>query len=147
MKFWKGAAALLAVGAVAFGGSVAGTNYVLDSREEAQLGTQQELLDAQERIQIVPGVDDSVEAAANAPEVRDNIGTYTVRCQVHEGDEDGELLGFVFGNHHEDVETAVHTAETFLSRVAPEGNGDLSHCRTWEKYSSVGAYDATGRAV
>ena len=81
MKFWKGAAALLAVGAVAFGGSIAGTNYVLDSREEAQLGAQQELLDAQERSQIVPRVDDSVEAAANASEVRDNIGTYTVRCQ------------------------------------------------------------------
>jgi hypothetical protein len=147
MKFWKGAVALLAVGTVAFGGSIAGTNYVLDSREEAQLGAQQELLDAQERIQIVPGVDDSVEAAANAPEVRDNIGTYTVRCQVHEDNADGELLGFVFGNHHEDVDTAVRSAEDFLSRVAPEGNGDLSHCRTWEKYSSMGAYDATGRAV
>ena len=79
--------------------------------------------------------------------MRDNIGTYTVRCQVHESNVDGELLGFVFGNHHEDVETAVHTAEGFLSRVAPERNGDLSHCRTWEKYSSIGAYDASGRAV
>lgn len=147
MKFIKSVAALLAVGAVAFGGSIAGTNYVLDSREESRLEAQQEILEMQERSEIVPGLDDSAEAAANAPEVRDNTGTYTVRCQVHEGDEDGQLMGFVFGNHHEDVDTAVRAAEKFLSRVAPEGNADLSHCRTWAKYSSMGAYDADGRAV
>ena len=147
MKFVKSVAALLAVGAVAFGGSIAGTNYVLDSREESRLEAQQEILEMQERSEIVPGLDDSAEAAANAPEVRDNIGTYTVRCQVHEGDEDGQLMDFVFGNHHEDVDTAVRAAEKFLSRVAPEGDADLSHCRTWAKYSSMGAYDADGRAV
>lgn len=95
MRFIKGAVALLAVGAVAFGGSIAGTSYVLDSREQAELEAQEEAQLARERSAIEPGVDDSVEAAANAPEIRDNIGSFTVRCQVHEGDEDGPLMGFV----------------------------------------------------
>src|SRR5699024_5222508 len=101
MRFLKGTVALLVVAGVAFGGSIAGTTYVLDSREEAAHEAQQEAVLAQERSEIIAGLDDSVEAAENAPEVRDNIGTYTVRCQVHEDDEQGPLLGFVFGNHHE----------------------------------------------
>lgn len=42
MRFIKGVAALLAVGVVAFGGAIAGTSYVLDSREQAELETQEE---------------------------------------------------------------------------------------------------------
>lgn len=147
MRFIKGVAALLAVGVVAFGGSIAGTSYVLDSREQAELETQEEAQLARERSVVEPGVDDSVEAAANAPEIRDNIGSFTVRCQVHEGNEDGPLMGFVFGNHHQSLNAAVQSAEIFLSRVAPEGNGEVSHCRTWEDYSSMGAFDETGRPV
>lgn len=147
MRFIKGAVALLAVGAVAFGGSIAGTSYVLDSREQAELEAQEEAQLARERSAMEPGVDDSVEAAANAPEIRDNIGSFTVRCQVHEGDEEGPLMGFVFGNHHQSLDAALHSAEIFLSRVAPEGNGEVSHCRTWEEYTSMGAFDESGRPV
>lgn len=147
MRFIKGAVALLAVGAVAFGGSIAGISYVLGSREQAELEAQEEAQLAREHSAIEPGVDDSVEAAANAPEIRDNIGSFSVRCQVHEGDEDGPLMGFVFGNHHQSLDTALHSAEIFLSHVAPEGNGEVSHCRTWEDYTSMGAFDEHGRPV
>ena len=147
MRFLKGTVALLVVAGVAFGGSIAGTTYVLDSREEAAHEAQQEAVLAQERSEIIAGLDDSVEAAENAPEVRDNIGTYTVRCQVHEEDEQGPLLGFVFGNHHESIDTAELVAENYLSRVAPMGNGELSHCRTWENYTSQGAIDAQGNPL
>ena len=147
MRFIKGAVALLAVGAVAFGGSIAGTNYVLDSREEARVEAQQEAIAAQARSEIVPGVDDSVEAAANAPENRDNIGMYTVRCQVHEGDTEGPLAGFVFGYSEDTVQDAEEMAEIYVSRVVPMGESEMSHCRTWDEYVSMGAFDADGRPV
>lgn len=144
MRFIKGAVALLAVGAVAFGGSIAGTNYVLDSREQAELEAQEEAQLARERSAIEPGVDDSVEAAANAPENRDNIGMYTVRCQVHEGDAEGPLAGFVFGYSEDTVQDAEEMAEIYVSRVVPMGESEMSHCRTWDEYISMGAFDADG---
>lgn len=144
MRFLKGAIALLAVGGVAFGGSIVGTNYVLDSREEARVEAQQEAIAAQARSEIVPGVDDSIEAAANAPEKRDNIGMYTVRCQVHEGDAEGPLAGFVFGYSEDTVQDAEEMAEIYVSRVVPMGESEMSHCRTWDEYISMGAFDADG---
>lgn len=144
MRFIKGLAALLAVGAVAFGGSVAGTNYVLDSREQAEEDAQTEALRAQKLSVIVPGVDDSVEAAADAPVIRDNIGLYTVRCQIHEGNAEGPLAGFVFGYSEDTVEDAEDMAEIYVSRVVPMGESEVSHCRTWDEYVSMGAFDAKG---
>ncbi|GAB3947949.1 hypothetical protein FHE74_10350 [Corynebacterium tapiri] len=72
------------------------------------------------------------------PRYKDNIGTYTVKCQVHQNAPGNPVSGFVFGNHSKDPEAAENDANLFVSKFGP--NNTKRHCKTQKKYTPRGAY-------
>lgn len=79
------------------------------------------------------------------PRYRDSIGTYTVKCQVHENAPDNPISGFTFGNHPKDPEAAESDANSFVSKFGP--NHAKRHCKTQKKYTPRGAYTKSKRPI
>lgn len=70
----------------------------------------------------------------------DDIGTRTVKCQVHENAPGNPVAGFVFGNHKKDPLKAEKDADLFVGKF---GNDHTKrHCKTQKKYVPHGAYDS-----
>ncbi|QRP09850.1 hypothetical protein I6J22_06220 [Corynebacterium kroppenstedtii] len=72
------------------------------------------------------------------PRHKDSIGTYTVKCQVHENAPGNPVSGFVFGNHSSDPDEAEKDADLFVSKFG--SNHTKRHCKTQKKYQPRGAY-------
>lgn len=72
------------------------------------------------------------------PRIKNNIGMYTVKCQVHKNATGNPVAGFVIGNHKNDPEKAEKEANNFVSRFG--GNHAKRHCKTTGQYRQNGAY-------
>ncbi|PFG28040.1 Uncharacterised protein [Corynebacterium renale] len=72
------------------------------------------------------------------PLYRDNIGTYTVKCQVHKNAPGNPVVGIVIGSHSSDPHAAESDANLFVSKFGPHHS--KRHCKTQRKYLPRGAY-------
>lgn len=90
--------------------------------------------DAEETSAPAPSPAATGDVAAD-DEGRDDIGTFTVQCEVLEGD---KAVGYVSGNSAQNHEKAEDIAEEFLSLFGPDA--EIQECEPQDEYQSLGAY-------
>ncbi|WP_133258561.1 hypothetical protein [Corynebacterium heidelbergense] len=76
--------------------------------------------------------------------VKDELGTYTVKCEVHKNSAGDAVVGFVYGNSSKSGEDAEQSAGDFVSLFGPDHT--KRHCETQLRYTPVGAYNVDGRS-
>lgn len=80
------------------------------------------------------------------PDIKNELGMYTVRCQVVVNDSGNPIVGFVVGNNPKSPLEAEKEANTYMEGKFKDPTGkSLSvhkrHCFPQSKYRPSGAYD------
>lgn len=70
---------------------------------------------------------------------RDDIGTFTVKCEVTSEKSPGKTLGYMVGNASESVEAAIENARLYESKFIDDSV--FEECESQEEYIPTGAYN------
>ncbi|MCZ9308187.1 hypothetical protein ACUY3K_06420 [Corynebacterium uberis] len=84
-------------------------------------------------------------APAFAADVKNERGTYTVKCQVVKNASGNPIVGLVYGNHPRDVKKAKADADAYVGKFGNDVH--KRHCYAQAKYRDSGAFTVNGEPV
>lgn len=76
---------------------------------------------------------------------KNELGMYTVKCQVVKNESGNPIVGFVYGNHPKDPTKAQKDADLYTNKFGK--NVHKRHCYPQPKYTNSGAFTVDGDPI
>lgn len=82
---------------------------------------------------------------ANAGVVKNELGMYTVKCQVVSHGPGNPIVGLVYGNHKNHAKKAEEDANQYVGKFG--SNVHKRHCYTQPRYKNSGTFTVNGDPI
>lgn len=82
---------------------------------------------------------------AFSAERKNELGMYTVKCQVVKNAPGNPIVGLVYGNHPRDIKKAKADADLYTDKFGNDVN--KRHCDTRLRYKNSGAFTVDGDPI
>lgn len=76
---------------------------------------------------------------------KNELGMFTVKCQVVKNGPGNPIVGLVYGNHKKDHKAAERDADQYTSKFG--SNVHKRHCDTQSRYKRSGAFTVSGEPI
>ena len=82
---------------------------------------------------------------AFAAERKNELGMYTVKCQVVKNAPGNPIVGLVYGNHPKNIKKAKADADLYTDKFGNDVH--KRHCDTQSRYKNSGAFTVNGEPI
>ncbi|MCF6770595.1 hypothetical protein L3056_10480 [Corynebacterium sp. MC-25] len=84
-------------------------------------------------------------APAFSAETKNELGMYTVKCQVVKNGPGNPKVGLIYGNHPKSAKKAEKDADLYTNKFGK--NAHKRHCQTQTRYKNSGAFTVDGDPI
>lgn len=84
-------------------------------------------------------------APAFSAEAKNELGMYTVKCQVVKNEPGNPIVGLIYGNHPKNANMAKEDADLYTNKFGK--NVHKRHCKTQSRYTNSGAFTVDGDPI